>query len=91
MPHALLAQNCIPVLCRLLAALQPSAVVNSDQFRCRPADLTPQECKGVKAAFYVFVVQVIKMLVIVVALFAFCWLPLQTYNLLSEIYPQINT
>jgi len=36
-------------------------------------------------------VQVIKMLVIVVALFAFCWLPLQTYNLLSEIYPQINT
>jgi len=31
------------------------------------------------------------MLVIVVALFAFCWLPLQTYNLLSEIYPQINT
>jgi len=34
--------------------------------------------------------QVIKMLIIVVALFAFCWLPLQTYNLLSEIYPQIN-
>lgn len=30
------------------------------------------------------------MLMIVVALFAFCWLPLQTYNLLAEIYPQIN-
>ena len=40
---------------------------------------------------HVFVTQVIKMLMIVVALFAFCWLPLQTYNLLSEIYPQINT
>ena len=32
----------------------------------------------------VFYLQVIKMLVIVVALFAFCWMPLQTYNLLSE-------
>ncbi|XP_049942745.1 tachykinin-like peptides receptor 99D [Schistocerca serialis cubense] len=34
--------------------------------------------------------KVIKMLVIVVALFALCWLPLQTYNLLQDIYPQIN-
>ncbi|KAJ9591745.1 hypothetical protein L9F63_001681, partial [Diploptera punctata] len=33
---------------------------------------------------------VIKMLVIVVALFALCWLPLQTYNVLQDIYPQIN-
>jgi leucokinin receptor len=34
--------------------------------------------------------QVIKMLVIVVALFAICWLPLQTYNILAYIYPEIN-
>nr|AKQ63034.1 orphan G-protein coupled receptor 24 [Platynereis dumerilii] len=34
--------------------------------------------------------KVIKMLVIVVAMFAFCWLPLQTYNLLSEIFQEIN-
>ncbi|XP_067000819.2 RYamide receptor-like [Anabrus simplex] len=34
--------------------------------------------------------KVIKMLVIVVALFALCWLPLQTYNVLQDIYPQIN-
>ena len=31
------------------------------------------------------------MLVIVVALFALCWLPLQTYSLLSEIAPNINS
>ena len=34
--------------------------------------------------------QVIKMLVIVVALFALCWLPLQLYNLLSMVAPDIN-
>ncbi|ELU06581.1 hypothetical protein CAPTEDRAFT_181725 [Capitella teleta] len=34
--------------------------------------------------------KVIKMLLIVVALFAFCWLPLQTYNLLSIILEKIN-
>ncbi|RZF39144.1 hypothetical protein LSTR_LSTR005772 [Laodelphax striatellus] len=34
--------------------------------------------------------KVIKMLVIVVALFAFCWFPLQTYNLLQDIFPDIN-
>ncbi|KAJ4429492.1 hypothetical protein ANN_21661 [Periplaneta americana] len=33
---------------------------------------------------------VIKMLVIVVALFALCWLPLQTYNVLQYVYPEIN-
>jgi hypothetical protein len=38
----------------------------------------------------VLVRQVIKMLVIVVALFALCWLPLQTYNVLQDIFPQIN-
>ncbi|KAK8747883.1 hypothetical protein OTU49_016208 [Cherax quadricarinatus] len=35
--------------------------------------------------------KVIKMLFIVVALFAFCWAPLQTYHVLQEIYPAINT
>ncbi|KAG7208497.1 hypothetical protein KM043_014721 [Ampulex compressa] len=34
--------------------------------------------------------KVIKMLVIVVALFAICWLPLQTYNVLQYTYPSIN-
>ncbi|XP_015606120.1 RYamide receptor [Cephus cinctus] len=34
--------------------------------------------------------KVIKMLVIVVALFAICWLPLQTYNVLQYSYPEIN-
>jgi len=34
--------------------------------------------------------QVIKMLVIVVALFALCWLPLQLYNLLAILFPAIN-
>jgi hypothetical protein len=34
--------------------------------------------------------QVIKMLVVVVALFALCWLPLQTYNVLQDIFPKIN-
>ncbi|XP_046409661.1 RYamide receptor-like isoform X1 [Neodiprion fabricii] len=34
--------------------------------------------------------KVIKMLVIVVALFAVCWLPLQTYNVLQYTYPEIN-
>ncbi|XP_063984009.1 neuromedin-K receptor isoform X1 [Diachasmimorpha longicaudata] len=34
--------------------------------------------------------KVIKMLVIVVALFAVCWLPLQTYNVLQYTYSQIN-
>lgn len=38
----------------------------------------------------VFLLQVIKMLVIVVALFAICWLPLQSYNVLQDIYPEIN-
>ncbi|XP_026685232.1 RYamide receptor-like [Diaphorina citri] len=35
--------------------------------------------------------KVIKMLVIVVALFAICWLPLQTYNVLQGIFPSINS
>lgn len=30
------------------------------------------------------------MLVIVVAIFAFCWLPLQTYMVLQDIFPDIN-
>ncbi|XP_050532910.1 tachykinin-like peptides receptor 99D [Daktulosphaira vitifoliae] len=34
--------------------------------------------------------KVIKMLIIVVALFTLCWLPLQTYNLLQHIFPKIN-
>ncbi|XP_076373179.1 tachykinin-like peptides receptor 99D [Tachypleus tridentatus] len=34
--------------------------------------------------------KVIKMLFIVVTLFALCWLPFQTYNLLQDIFPQIN-
>ncbi|CAB3387941.1 Hypothetical predicted protein [Cloeon dipterum] len=34
--------------------------------------------------------RVIKMLVVVVALFALCWLPLQTYNVLQDIFPKIN-
>lgn len=34
--------------------------------------------------------KVIKMLIIVVALFTLCWLPLQTYNILQHIFPQIN-
>ncbi|XP_026474921.1 tachykinin-like peptides receptor 99D [Ctenocephalides felis] len=34
--------------------------------------------------------KVIKMLVIVVALFALCWLPLQTYNLLQFAFPAVN-
>ncbi|KAF6211616.1 hypothetical protein GE061_012129 [Apolygus lucorum] len=34
--------------------------------------------------------KVIKMLVIVVALFGLCWLPLQTYNVLQDIFPDIN-
>ncbi|XP_075233391.1 RYamide receptor-like [Lycorma delicatula] len=34
--------------------------------------------------------KVIKMLVIVVVLFAFCWLPLQTYNVLQDLFPVIN-
>lgn len=36
------------------------------------------------------VFKVIKMLVIVVALFTLCWLPLQTYNILQHIFPEIN-
>ncbi|KAH7982546.1 hypothetical protein HPB52_005586 [Rhipicephalus sanguineus] len=31
------------------------------------------------------------MMFIVVAIFALCWLPYQTYNILTEIYPEINT
>ncbi|XP_068203913.1 tachykinin-like peptides receptor 99D [Palaemon carinicauda] len=34
--------------------------------------------------------KVIKMLFMVVALFGFCWAPLQTYHILKEIYPAIN-
>ncbi|KAK6641501.1 hypothetical protein RUM44_013213 [Polyplax serrata] len=34
--------------------------------------------------------RVIKMLVVVVALFGICWLPLQVYNILQDIFPQIN-
>ncbi|XP_045119400.1 tachykinin-like peptides receptor 99D [Portunus trituberculatus] len=34
--------------------------------------------------------KVIKMLLIVVALFGICWAPLQTYHILQEIYPHIN-
>ena len=30
------------------------------------------------------------MLLIVVALFALCWLPLQLYNLLAVLFPEIN-
>ncbi|CAG0896868.1 unnamed protein product [Cyprideis torosa] len=35
-------------------------------------------------------VKVIKMLIIVVATFAVCWLPLQTYKIVMGIYPQVN-
>ena len=34
--------------------------------------------------------QVLKTLVIIVALFALCWLPLQAYTLLQDFFPQIN-
>lgn len=37
-----------------------------------------------------FFFQVIKMLFIVIAIFAICWLPFQMYNILQEIYPEIN-
>ncbi|XP_054710937.1 tachykinin-like peptides receptor 99D [Uloborus diversus] len=35
--------------------------------------------------------KVIKMLFIVVLLFALCWLPFQMYNILQEIFPEINS
>ncbi|XP_065295236.1 neuromedin-K receptor-like isoform X1 [Dermacentor albipictus] len=35
--------------------------------------------------------KVTKMMFIVVAIFALCWLPYQTYNILTEIYPEINS
>ncbi|XP_043596711.1 RYamide receptor-like isoform X2 [Bombus pyrosoma] len=35
-------------------------------------------------------IKVIKMLIIVVALFAICWLPLQTYNTFQYFYSEIN-
>ena len=34
--------------------------------------------------------QVVKMMIIVVCLFAFCWMPLQIYGFLSEIYEEID-
>ncbi|XP_060575607.1 neuromedin-K receptor-like, partial [Ruditapes philippinarum] len=34
--------------------------------------------------------KVVKMLIIVVLLFVICWMPLQLYNFIKEIYPQIN-
>lgn len=39
---------------------------------------------------FAFSLQVVKMLIIVVCLFVICWLPLQIYNLLAEIYSEIN-
>ena len=42
---------------------------------------------------YVFcthVLQVVRMLIIVVVLFAVCWMPLQLYNVISELKPEIN-
>jgi len=49
--------------------------------------LTPGVCVCVCVCVSV---QVIKMLLIVVALFALCWLPLQLYNLLAVLFPEIN-
>lgn len=34
--------------------------------------------------------RVIKMLLMVISIFAICWLPFQLYNILQEIYPEIN-
>ncbi|XP_065293876.1 RYamide receptor-like [Dermacentor albipictus] len=34
--------------------------------------------------------KVIKMLFVIVALFAFCWLPYQLYNVLREVFPKID-
>nr|XP_037270453.1 uncharacterized protein LOC119162074 [Rhipicephalus microplus] len=34
--------------------------------------------------------EVTKMILVVVAIFAICWLPYQTYNILQELYPIIN-
>lgn len=34
--------------------------------------------------------RVIKMLFMVISIFAICWLPFQLYNILQEIYPEIN-
>ncbi|KAH6944759.1 hypothetical protein HPB50_004939 [Hyalomma asiaticum] len=36
------------------------------------------------------VLAVTKMILVVVAIFAICWLPYQTYNILQELYPSIN-
>jgi leucokinin receptor len=35
--------------------------------------------------------RVIKMLFMVISIFAICWFPFQLYNILQEIYPDINT
>ncbi|XP_064459129.1 RYamide receptor-like [Ornithodoros turicata] len=35
--------------------------------------------------------KVIKMMAVLVTTFAMCWLPYQSYNLLSDLYPEINT
>lgn len=37
-----------------------------------------------------FAFQVIKMLVIVVTMFGLCWFPLQFYNVIVHMYPDIN-
>jgi len=43
----------------------------------------------IQELFYSFV-QAIKMLLMVVLLFALCWLPLQSYYVLQTIFPVIN-
>jgi len=54
-------------------------------------NVEPPLVGGTKSAVYVcLVVQVIKMLVVVVALFGVCWLPLHAFMLVIDFNPQLT-
>lgn len=83
--HTLVVFQYIIPFCAISFFYTHMAIVLTSNIKSHDSRLQINSSRSIKSKK-----RVIKMLLIVIAIFAFCWLPFQLYNILQDIFPQIN-
>lgn len=83
--HTLVVFQYIVPFCAITFFYTHMAIVLTKNIKLSDGTLQIHSSRSIKSKK-----RVIKMLLIVNAIFAFCWLPFQLYNILQDIFPHIN-